>query len=633
MNPDSETLLKKIRNNHRKKVLMFADLFLISVSYLLSWLILMRRISLSEHIGVMALSYICFVIIFYISFLIFGMYESLWRYAEAHEFSKCMLATVVAAVVFVALTWIFFQPPRVSIRIPLTVYFLSSMMAGMSTLFLRMAYRSYRTARTGGKRISGTKKVMVVGAGETGNAVLRDLSRDPNHRYDVVCVVDDDPNKQGRYIQRVKVTGTAKDIPRLVEKHGVDVIVLAIPSAANKDKKRISNICAKTKCQLKKVPDLFDFVADATSIVSQIKDVSVEDLLGRDVIDLNPNKTGYLAGKTVLVTGAGGSIGSELCRQIALHRPHRLVMVDISENGLYEIQQELLRSYRDKLGLHAEVASVRDEAKLDLIFNRYKPEIVYHAAAHKHVPLMESAPEEAVKNNIFGTLNTARCSDKHKVRRFVMISTDKAVNPTNVMGATKRVCEMIIQSMDKISKTDFVAVRFGNVLGSNGSVIPLFKSQIEAGGPVTVTDKDIIRFFMTIPEAVSLVMTAGQMAKGGEIFVLDMGEPVKILDLAETLIRMSGYEPYKDIEIKFVGLRPGEKLFEELLMNEEGLKKTSNNKIFIGTPIDISPDYLFSFLHNLKVMAECNDTVGLIEKLHDLVPGFGEQKPKQPKEG
>jgi FlaA1/EpsC-like NDP-sugar epimerase len=607
---------------HRALMLMLADFLLLTISYLVSWLILMRRIVLTEYFFLMGISYACFIVIFYASFWLFGMYQSLWRYAEAHEFFKCMLATIAATAVFIPVTWFAFRPPFVIARIPITVYFLSAMLAGGSTLFLRMAYRAYRSTKSGRKLTAGAKKVMVVGAGETGNAVIQDLHRDPNRRYDVVCAVDDSPAKKGRRIQRVKVEGVSKDIPRLAETRGIDIIILAIPSASNKEKRRISNICSKTKCQLKKVPDLTDFVTGSQSILSQIQDVSVEDLLGRDVIDIGGEKSRFLRDKTVLVTGAGGSIGSELCRQAAARGVRRLVLVDISENGLYDIQQELVRKHGEKLEMHAQVASVRDERKLDLLFAHYKPDIVYHAAAHKHVPLMETAPEEAVKNNIFGTLNTARCADRHGVKRFVMISTDKAVNPTNVMGATKRVCEMIIQSMNAGSKTEFVAVRFGNVLGSNGSVIPRFKAQIAAGGPVTVTHKEIVRYFMTIPEAVSLVMTAGEMARGGEIFVLDMGEPVKIVDLAETLIRMSGYEPYRDIDISFTGLRPGEKLYEELLMSEEGLKKTSNNKIFIGAPLDIQPQSLFSFLDELKPVAERNETAELVVRLRGIVPGF-----------
>jgi FlaA1/EpsC-like NDP-sugar epimerase len=604
---------------------MFSDFILFSVSYLSAWLILMRRVSLVEFYETMVVSYIFFVIIFFITFLIFGMYGSLWRYAEAHEFLKCMLASFFAAIIFFSLTWIIFQPPRVDARIPLTVYFLSFILASMGPLFLRMAYRAYRTTRLGKRTTSNMKKVMVVGAGETGSAVIQGFYREENRRHDVICVVDDDPAKQGRNIQRVKVAGTTNDIPKLIDKHGIHEIILAIPSASSKDKRRISSICAKTNCHLKKVPDIFNYDTDINNdIMSKIQDVSIEDLLSRDEVEINPNKSKYLTEKIILVTGAGGSIGSELCRQIIMQGAQKLVMVDICENGLYDIQQELLHKHGRHIQLFAEVASVREEAKLNIIFDRYKPEIVYHAAAHKHVPLMEYAPEEAVKNNVFGTLNTARCADKNGVKRFVMISTDKAVNPTSVMGATKRVCEMIIQSMNQISKTDFVAVRFGNVLGSNGSVIPLFKAQIAAGGPVTVMHKDIIRYFMTISEAVSLVMTAGEMAKGGEIFVLDMGEQVKILELAETLIRLSGFEPYKEINIIFTGLRPGEKLYEELLMDEEGLKKTSNNKIFVGKQIDIELNYLFDSLNKLKPIAETNEVLEILKTLHELVPGFNE---------
>ncbi|MCL2365845.1 MAG: polysaccharide biosynthesis protein [Oscillospiraceae bacterium] len=616
------------KTRHRKILLMVADFLLISLSYIASWVILMRRIELSDYFLTLTLSGVTFIAVFLLVFLFFGMYGSLWRYAEAHEFIKCLLATLVAAGAFVGITWLWLQPPVVSVRIPITVYFLSSMMAGISTLFLRMAYRAYRTTRTGIKKTTEMKKVMIIGAGETGNAVLIDLYREPERRYEVICFVDDDTNKVGRKIQRIKVEGTTEDIPKLVDRHGIDIIILAIPDASNMERSRITNICAKTKCQLKKVPDLYALVTDATSIVAQITDVSIDDLLGRDVVDVGGNKSEYLRDRVVLITGAGGSIGSELCRQVMAQRPKRLVMVDISENNLYDIQQELLRGRgrRKSIGLVAEVASVRDENKMDLIFERYRPEMVYHAAAHKHVPLMESVPEEAVKNNIFGTLNVARCADRHQVRRFVMISTDKAVNPINVMGATKRVCEMTIQSMAQRSETEFVAVRFGNVLGSNGSVIPLFRDQISAGGPVTVTHPDIIRYFMTISEAVSLVLIAGEMAKGGEIFVLDMGEPVKILDLAESLIRLSGYEPYRDIGIKFVGLRPGEKLFEELLMDEEGLNKTKNQKVFVGAPIEISAEYLFKMLQQLKSLAERNDRDGIMKILHELVPEYGEME-------
>lgn len=614
--------LLRLKSRYRKYFLMIADIALVSVCYLTTWVMLMGRISLTQYLLTLTVSWIGFVLCFFVMFWMFGMYESLWRYAEAHEFFKCCVATLLAAVVFVGITLVFLQPPTFAYRVPYSVYFISSMLAGMSTLYLRMFYRAYRNTRSGGRISSGAKKVLLVGAGHTGNAVIQDIKRAPDSKYDVVCIVDDDENKIGRTVQRIKIDGETKDIPKLVEKHGIEVIILAIPSASNKQRRRIVNICAKTKCQLKKVPDLYNLVTDTTEIVSQLHNVSVEDLLGRDVIDIGKDTKAYLTGKVVMVTGGGGSIGSELCRQIAAQRPKQLVIFDIYENNAYDIQQELVRKYGDKLSLKVEIASVRDTRKTETLFERYRPEIVYHAAAHKHVPLMETAPEEAVKNNVYGTWNAARCASKYKAKRFVMISTDKAVNPTNVMGATKRVCEMVIQSMSQISRTEFVAVRFGNVLGSNGSVIPLFKDQIAEGGPVTVTHPDIIRYFMTIPEAVSLVLKAGEMAKGGEIFVLDMGEPVKILELAENLIRLAGLEPYKDIKIEYTGLRPGEKLYEELLMAGEGLKKTSNERIFVGEPIDVSPGYLFDYLEQMKPLVYENETTEVLKRLHELVPTF-----------
>jgi len=612
----------------RKYLLMLSDFLLFSVSYFTSWFFLMRRIPLAEYLEMMMLGYLFFIVIFFVAFWVFGMYESLWRYAEAYEFLKFMVAAIVAIVVFVVVTWGYFRPPRVEYRLPIPVYFISAMMAGGSTLFMRTAYRALRANLAGRGAGRKRKKVLIVGAGETALAVIQGLGRSYSHRYEVVCAVDDDPHMRGRKIQRVPVSGSIVDIPRLVERHGIGVVLLAIPQATGKDRRRISSICARVNCELKKIPDVFDFEneqqdADAP-IVTRIEDVSVEDLLGRDVVDIRRFKLKYLAGQTVMITGAGGTIGSELCRQAAAHGAARIVMVDVVENGLYAVQQELIFKFGDKLPLFAEVANIREEARMDRLFNEYKPNLVYHAAAHKHVPLMEAAPEEAVKNNIFGTMNVAKCADKHGTKRFVLISSDKAVNPTNVYGATKRVCEMIVQCMDRQSQTQFALVRFGNVLASNGSVVPLFKAQIAAGGPVRVTHREIIRYYMTVTEAVSLVMTAGEMAKGGEIFVLDMGEPVKTLDLAEMLIRLSGYEPYRDIEIEFTGLRPGEKLYEELLMEEEGLKTTSNDKIFVGRPIDINPEYLFEAINILKTKIDDDNRTGMLDKLHELVPRVGQ---------
>ena len=614
-----------VKSRQRKLLLMLVDFLVILSAYIISWLALMRRVSFPDVAPTMFLSGLCFIIIFLIVFYLFGLYESLWRYAEAHEFLLCMFATIIAALTFLAVTWFWLQPPNVPIRVPLTVYVLSAQMAGAGTLFIRMAYRAFRNSYTGAHKGLGKKKAMIVGAGETGISVLYNINNDPQPRYEVVCFVDNDPFKIGRRINRVKVESNTNDIPKLVEKHGIQVIILAIPNNEGDAVKQIANICLKTRCQLKKVPAMSEFIADSQSGTQQIQDISIEDLLGRDVVDISSGDTRYLTDMVVMVTGAGGSIGSELCRQIMRQRPRRLVMVDIGENGLYDIQQELLHNgISDNISLHAEVASMRDEAKIELLFNRYNPEIIFHAAAHKHVPLMESAPEEAVKNNIFGTLNVARCADKHGVERFVMVSSDKAVNPTSVMGATKRVCEMIIQCMARISKTKFVAVRFGNVLGSSGSVIPLFRNQIAQGGPVTVTHPDVIRYFMTITEAVNLVITAGEMAEGGEIFVLDMGQPVKILDLAENLIRLSGFEPYEEIDIEFVGLRPGDKLYEELLMDEEGIRKTLNKKIFVGAPLNVSPDYLFPALDDIKNPTFDNDMIEIVGSLTKLVPEYSQ---------
>jgi len=656
----------------RKPLLMVVDFGIFSVSYFIAWFALMRRIDFGEYFATMMLGYVFFILIFFVIFWIFGMYESLWRYAEAYEFLKCMVAIVVAVAVFMIVTGLVLNPELMQIverRLPFTVYFVTSASAGAGSLFFRTAYRAFRASKARRRLGAKSKKVLLVGASETGVAVIHGLERNPSQRYEIVCAVDDSPFMQGRKIGRVPISGSFKDIPRLAARHGVQVILMAVPHAAAKERRRISGICAATGCELKKVPDIFDFRnsdTDEASVISRIEDISVEDLLGRDVVDIKRFKEKYLAGRTVLVTGAGGTIGSELCRQAAAHGAARIVMLDCVENGLFAIEQELIFKFGrgnangGTIVLAAEVASVREEARLDRLFAKYKPDLVYHAAAHKHVPLMETAPEEAVKNNIFGTLNVAQAAARHGVKRFVLISTDKAVNPTNIYGATKRVCEMIVQGFngnncgdfilqepashdfltpveDKQPKTvaiagnpsthnalatEFTAVRFGNVLGSNGSVIPLFKAQIAAGGPVRVTHKDIIRYYMTVSEAVSLVMSAGEMAQGGEIFVLDMGDPVKTLDLAEMMIRLSGQEPHKDIGIEITGLRPGEKLFEELLMAEEGLQKTSNNKIFIGKPIDLQPQEMFAQLDNLKTAAENGTREELAAILHKLVPGF-----------
>ena len=457
---------------------------------------------------------------------------------------------------------------------------------------------------------------MVIGAGEAANIIIKEIVNSNFSTMVIRCIIDDDKGKWGRFIQGIKVVGGRDKIIECADIFGIDEIIVAMPSITRSELSEILDICKETSCKLRSLPGMYQLVNGEVS-VSKLRDVEVEDLLGREPIEVDLDSIlGYVKGKKVLVTGGGGSIGSELCRQIASHRPAQLIILDIYENSVYDVQQELITKYPE-LSLVVLIASVRNTNRMNWIFESYKPDIVYHAAAHKHVPLMEASPNEAVKNNVFGTWKTAQAAAMNGVQRFVMISTDKAVNPTNIMGASKRICEMIIQTFNKHYDTEFVAVRFGNVLGSNGSVIPLFKKQIMAGGPVTVTHPDIIRYFMTIPEAVSLVLQAGAYAKGGEIFVLDMGKPVKILDLAKNLIRLSGYRVGEDIKIEFTGLRPGEKLYEELLMAEEGMTETANKLIHIGKPIEIDESRFFVQLKALKEESknESNDIRPLIREI------------------
>ena len=480
------------------------------------------------------------------------------------------------------------------------------------------SYRLYRSA----KRIfiksdkRNQKRVLIVGAGDAGTTILREIQTSDMLSITTVGFIDDDPHKIGTTILGVKVLGNCESIADIAKKTGAEMIIIAIPTTDAKNTKRITQLCLQAKCEVKTLPGLYQLIDGAVS-VSRLRDVDVQDLLGREPVQVNLDEVmGYIEEQVVLVTGGGGSIGSELCRQIATHNPKQLIILDIYENNAYDIEQELKRKLPN-LNLLTLIASIRDSGKMDNVFKTYRPDIVFHAAAHKHVPLMETSPNEAVKNNILGTYKVVKAADRYGVKKFVQISTDKAVNPTNIMGATKRVCEMIIQAFSRKSKTQFVAVRFGNVLGSNGSVIPLFKKQIAEGGPVTITHRDIIRYFMTIPEAVSLVLQAGAYANGGEIFVLDMGEQVKIYDLAINLIKLSGYEPGKDIEIKVTGLRPGEKLYEERLMAEEGLEKTANDRISIGKPIEMDDNLLFDTLEKLY-----DEAYGEGEEMKDLVKGL-----------
>lgn len=552
-------------------------------------------------------------------FALWKLYKSVWRYASATELLNIVFATTCAAIAQIILCNVMNQ------KMPRSYYMIYWFLLFGMCCVIRFSYRILRLINS--KRIDRAGKenrnnVLLIGAGAAGNAILKEIESSSYLNLNVKCIIDDNPGCHGKFLRGVPIVGGRDKIIDAVGQYAVDEIIFAIPSANTQTRKEILDICKESGCKLRTLPGIYQLINGDVS-VSKLKEVEIEDLLGRDPIEINTEEVlNYVSGKVVLVTGGGGSIGSELCRQIAGHHPKQLVIVDIYENNAYDIQQELIRKHPE-LNLQVLIASVRNTARINDIFATYRPNIVFHAAAHKHVPLMEVSPNEAIKNNVMGTYKTAKAADKYGAEKFVLISTDKAVNPTNVMGASKRICEMVIQMMNQKSETNFVAVRFGNVLGSNGSVIPLFKKQIAEGGPVTVTDPRIIRYFMTIPEAVSLVLQAGAYARGGEIFVLDMGKPVKILDLATNLIKLSGYKVGEDIEIKFTGLRPGEKMYEELLMDEEGLKKTANKMIFIGKPIDFDTEVFEKQLEELFLHAKQEDK-DIRKEIKDIVPTYQE---------
>ena len=538
---------------------------------------------------------------------LFRMYATMWSVAGIREVGRIIGACSLASLIQIA------GMIMLELHVPRSYFVLSFFILCIFEGMVRLSYRIFTTITISNYSKKNGKRVMIVGAGTSGAVILKKMNNSRFSEGRVICFVDDDLNKVGKFLNGVPIAGKRKEIPSLVEKHFIDEIYIAMPSASAKDRKEIIEICRETKCRLKILPGIYQLLNGDVSI-AKLREVEIEDLLGRESIRVNLDEIlNYVSNKVVLVTGGGGSIGSELCRQIAGHKPKQLIVFDVYENNAYDLQQELKDKF-PKLNLIVLIGSVRNTHRIESVFEKYRPDIVYHAAAHKHVPLMEDSPCEAIKNNVFGTYKTAKAADKYGTKRFVLISTDKAVNPTNIMGASKRMCEMIIQMMNSQSKTDYVAVRFGNVLGSNGSVIPLFKKQIEQGGPVTVTHPEIIRYFMTIPEAVSLVLQAGAYAKGGEIFVLDMGEPVKILDLANNLIRLSGYRPEEDIKIEFTGLRPGEKLYEELLMKEEGLQDTPNKLIHIGRPIEFDAEMFCNQLENLYEIANQDS-----EKIRNVV--------------
>jgi FlaA1/EpsC-like NDP-sugar epimerase len=548
-----------------------------------------------------------------IFFVIWKLYRSVWRYASANELVNIVGATACASLA--QFVYCKFTDNRMPRSYSVLYFFLLT----LAICCIRFGYRILRLINNKRMNLLGREhcvNVMIIGAGAGGDMILKEIENSRYLSMRAKCIIDDQPGCHGKLMRGVPIVGGRESILDAVGRYSIDEIIFAIPSASVQTRKEILDICKESGCKLRTIPGTYQLINGDVS-VSSLKEVEIEDLLGREPIRINTEEVlGHVGGKVVLVTGGGGSIGSELCRQLAAHHPKQLIILDIYENNAYDIQQELIRKYPE-LDLVVLIASVRNKERIDSIFETYRPNIVYHAAAHKHVPLMEDSPHEAIKNNVFGTYKVAQAADRYGVDKFVLISTDKAVNPTNIMGASKRLCEMLIQSMNRNSRTNYVAVRFGNVLGSNGSVIPLFKKQIAEGGPVTVTHPDIIRYFMTIPEAVSLVLQAGAYAKGGEIFVLDMGEPVKILDLATNLIKLSGYRVGEDIQIVFTGLRPGEKMYEELLMNEEGLKETANKMIFIGKPIEFDEEVFRSQLVELEreAMDENSDIRAAVEKI------------------
>ncbi len=558
------------------------------------------------------------VILFFALFHLYRVRLSMFGAPEAVRLGIAVILVTVFAFLFTS----FFSDnldPAYCVNFALILFLLTGV--GRSTPRILVIVRAFLA-----ERADIGDRVMVVGAGEAADLILREMRSSEHLELHPICLVDDDPELLNTYVEGVRVEGNTDAIPALCEKHRIEKIIIAIPSAPKQEVKRIHAICLKTPCRVQIIPGMYQLVNEQVSVAA-LRDVDVQDLLGREQIRVNLDEImGYIEGRTVMVTGGGGSIGSELCRQIATHQPKLLIILDIYENNAYEIQQELLR-HHPGLNLLALIASVRDADKINRIFDKYRPEIVFHAAAHKHVPLMETSPAEAIKNNVFGTKNVVCAADRYGTKKFVMISTDKAVNPTNVMGATKRICEMIVQTMARHSETEFAAVRFGNVLGSNGSVIPLFKKQIAEGGPVTLTHRDILRYFMTIPEAVSLVLQAGAYATGGEIFVLDMGEPVRIYDLAVNLIKLSGFEPGEDIKIEVTGLRPGEKLYEERLMDEEGMQKTLNDSINIGRPLEIDETHLQATLEKLREAA-VNESEELRALVKELVPTYRYEEKK-----
>ena len=614
--------MKKILNLHnsRNRMILLCGVDILTI-IIHSYLSLILRYELhyswipKEYIHSMKFYLPIGIISTLVIFMILNLYNSVWSFAGLRELTMigvaCFLSTVCQG----------FGMQLLVLPVPRSFHVFYFFLLLSTTVLTRFSYRIYWVLKSGLRKPQGhVYHTLVIGAGEAGSMIIQELKYSAHLNSKVVGVIDDNPHKKGKLIHGVRILGGRECILDAAKKYEVDEIILAIPSASPKVTRDILRICNQTTCKLKILPGMYQLITEDVS-VSKLRDVSIEDLLGRDPIKVDLESVrGFIEGRCIMVTGGGGSIGSELCRQIAKYKPSRLIIFDIYENNAYDIQQELKLNHPE-LNLTVLIGSVRNTSRIESVIETYRPDVIYHAAAHKHVPLMEDSQNEAIKNNVFGTYKTARAADKFGVKRFVLISTDKAVNPTNIMGASKRMCEMIIQTFNRYSKTEYVAVRFGNVLGSNGSVIPLFKRQMAAGGPLTVTHPDIIRYFMTIPEAVSLVLEAGAFAKGGEIFVLDMGEPVKIADLAKNLIRLSGYTLGVDMDIKYTGLRPGEKLYEELLVKEEGIQKTDNNLIYIGKPLEFNEVHFLSGLRELEEAA-MNESLNVKQIVSEIVPTY-----------
>lgn len=609
---------------YTKLALAIIDIIIIALAYLLTQIFVQESyIEANQLLTKQMVNSIIISIIIYEAFLhLFELYRTITVFESAKEYFCYALVCMISCNI-VSMLGIIFNLNMVTTK----EHLLAGVFIAIAMIFYRVIIRFFMTNKVTINPEGQRKNLLVIGAGEAGRDVIKNIKTSLTDRYNIVGVIDDNSKKKNCTISGARIVGNRKDIPKICKEKKIDIIFFAISNISARDRREILSICQETGIKLRILPGIQDIINEK-NIMQSLRDVEIDDILGRDPIVLdNHNIKSLIQNQVVLITGAGGSIGSELCRQVAKFEPKEMVLIDIYENNLYDIELELKAQYKE-IKIDAIIASVRDKKKLDSIFENYQPYLVFHAAAHKHVPLMEFSPLEAIKNNIFGTYNVVNCCDKYHIKRFTLISTDKAVNPTNIMGATKRMCEMIIQAKDKVSQTEFVAVRFGNVLGSNGSVVPLFKKQIAKGGPVTVTHKDITRFFMTIPEAVQLILQATTYAKGGEIFVLDMGEPVKIYDLAVSLIKLSGFEPNKDIQIQITGLRPGEKLYEELLMSEEGLKNTKHQKIFIAKPSDITMDDIMSKLNLLdRMIQEEHTPIEIIKRnMKAVVPTYKEEK-------